>query len=450
MTQTNVGAPAATAAARPRGRPREIWAWALFDFANSPFTTLVVTFIYATYFTQAVPGGVERGTVLWSRGVTVTGIVVALLSPVLGALADRGGYRKLFLVATTVVCIAFVAALHWIRPESAGSVVLALACFVVANVAYETAEVFYNAFLPDIAPRDRIGRVSGIGWGLGYAGGLVALVVALVALVQPETPWLGFSKEGAENIRATNLLVAVWFAVFSLPTFLVLREDRSRVSRAGRVTREAYRQLRETFVDIRRYRQIVRLLLARLFYNDGLITIFAFGGIYAAGTFGFTFEEILVFGIVLNVAAGAGAFAMGFLDDRLGGKRTIAISLWGLIAAATLAVLAPTKTLFWVAGIVVGIFAGPNQSASRSLLGRLVPPDKENEFFGFFAFSGKATAFLGPFILGVLTQVFGSQRAGVSVVVVLLFVGWLVLRGVDEEAGIRAAARDDGPGGVAG
>jgi len=422
-----------------RGGGREIWAWALFDFANSPFTTLVVTFIYATYFTQAVPGGVEHGTVLWSRGVTVTGLVVALLSPILGALADRGGYRKLFLVATTVVCVAGTAALYWIDPVR---VVLALGCFVVANVMFETAEVFYNAFLPDIAPRDRIGRVSGIGWGLGYAGGLLALVVALVALVQPETPWLGFSKEGGENIRATNLLVAGWFAVFSVPTFLVLREDKSRISRQGRVTREAYRQLRDTFVEIRRYRQIVRLLLARLFYNDGLITIFAFGGIYAAGTFGFTFEEILVFGIVLNVAAGIGAFALGYVDDRLGGKRTIAISLWGLTASALLAVLAPNKALFWVAGIGVGMFAGPNQSASRSLLGRLVPPDKENEFFGFFAFSGKATAFAGPFLLGILTQLFGSQRAGVSVVVVLLLVGYLLLRGVDEEAGIKAAGRE--------
>jgi UMF1 family MFS transporter len=422
------------------GSSRAIWAWALFDFANSPFTTLVVTFIYATYFTQAVPGGAEHGTVLWSRGVTITGIAVAILSPILGALADRGGYRKLFLVATTLVCVAGTMALHWIVPDR---VVAALACFVVANVAFETAEVFYNAFLPDIAPPERIGRVSGIGWGLGYAGGLLALVVALVALVQPETPWFGFAKEGGENIRATNLLVAVWFLVFSLPTFLVLREDKSRISRRGSVAREAYVQLRETFVEIRRYRQIVRLLLARLFYNDGLITVFAFGGIYAAGTFGFTFEEILVFGIVLNVAAGAGAFALGWVDDRLGGKRTIAISLWGLILSALLAVVAPNKALFWVAGIGVGIFAGPNQSASRSLLGRFVPPDKENEFFGFFAFSGKATAFLGPFLLGVLTQISGSQRVGVSVVVVLLLIGLWLLRGVDEEAGIRAAARDE-------
>lgn len=422
-----------------KGRSLEIWSWALYDFANSPFTTLVVTFVYATYFTQEIAAGEEVGTALWSRGVTLTAIAVALLSPPLGALADRGGYRKPFLIVATSICVAGTVALFWVE---SGEVMVALAWFVVANVAFEMGGVFYNAFLPDIAPSDRIGRISGYGWALGYVGGLLALVVALVTLVQPENPWFGFSKDGGENIRATNLVVAAWFAVFALPLVVWVREDRSRVSKKGQVLVDAYRQLAETFREVRRYREIVRLLAARLFYNDGLVTIFAFGGIYAAGTFGFDFQEILVFGIVLNVCAGLGAFLLGHVDDRLGGKRTLEISLWGLVGATVLAVVAPSKPLFWLAGVVVGIFAGPNQSASRSLLGRFVPPHKENEFYGFFAFSGKATAFVGPFLLGVLTQVFGSQRAGVSVVVVLLVAGYLVLRGVDEKAGSRAARPD--------
>ncbi len=421
-----------------RGAGREVWSWALYDFANSPFTTLVVTFVYATYFTQVIAANEERGTVLWSRAVALTAIAVALLSPFLGALADRGGYRKLFLLISTAVCVVGSAALYWVEP---GRAVTALLFFVLANVAFEMGMVFYNAFLPDIATPGRIGRVSGYGWALGYGGGLVALVVALVALVQPEVPWFGFARDNGENIRATNLLVAGWFVVFSLPLFFWVHEDKSRVSLGGNVVAEAYDQLRGTFGEIRRYRQVVRLLLARVLYNDGLVTVFAFGGIYAAGTFDFSFEEILVFGIVLNATAGAGAFILGFLDDRLGGKRTLTISLWGLIAASSLAVVAPDKTTFWVAGIVVGIFSGPNQSASRSLLGRFVPPEKENEFFGFFAFSGKATAFLGPFLLGVLTAAFGSQRAGISIVVLLLVAGLVVLRGVDEEEGIRVAAR---------
>jgi UMF1 family MFS transporter len=418
--------------------PKAVWSWALYDFANSPFTTLVVTFIYATYFTQAIAPDAIHGTALWSRGVTVTALLVAFASPILGAYADRGGYRKLFLLLFTAVAVGGSVALFPVLP---GHTTKALVIFVVANVAFEMASVFYNAFLPDIAPPEKIGRISGYGWGLGYFGGLAALVVALVALVQPEAPWLGFSKEVGENIRATNLLVAGWFAVFSLPLFLWVREDTSRITRHGSVVGASLRQLVDTFHEIRTYRQVVRFLVARLLYNDGLVTIFAFGGIYAAGTFGFTVEEILVFGIVLNVAAGTGAFALGYLDDLLGGKRTIQISLWGLTLATLLAVVAPTKTLFWVAGILVGIFSGPNQSASRSLMGRFVPDDKENEFFGFFAFSGKATAFLGPLLLGVLTDLFGTQRAGVAVVLVLFALGLVLLARVDEREGIRAADR---------
>jgi UMF1 family MFS transporter len=269
------------------------------------------------------------------------------------------------------------------------------------------------------------------------------LVVALVGLVNPETPWFGFSTENGENIRATNLLVAAWFFIFSIPIFLWVKEDKSRISRTGKnVIRSSFKQLVGTFHEIRRYRQIIRLLLARLFYNDGLITIFAFGGIYAAGTFNFSFSEIMIFGIVLNVAAGAGAFVMGFLDDRLGGKKTIEISLYGLIIATVVAVFSPNKIFFWIAGIIVGIFSGPNQAASRSLMGRFVPLDKENEFFGFFAFSGKATAFMGPFLLGSLTELFNSQRVGVSAVLIFFIVGIVFLTLVDEKEGKDLARRD--------
>ncbi len=422
-----------------RGSDRlAIASWSLYDFANSPFTTLVVTFIYAAYFTQAIAPDPIHGTALWSRGVTVTALVVAALSPVLGALADRGGYRKRFLFLATAAAVVATAGLYLPLPGQVGA---ALAWFVVANIAFEMGMVFYNAFLPDIAAPEKIGRVSGYGWALGYAGGLLALVLALVGLVQPEVPWFGFGTEQGENIRATNLLVAAWFAVFSVPLFLVVPEDRSRVSQPGSILADTWRQLRDTFTEVRRYRQIVRLLFARLLYNDGLVTVFAFGGIYAAGTFGFEIREILLFGIVLNITSGLGAFALGFADDRLGGKRTIQISLWGLLAATSLAVFAPSRTWFWVSGVLLGIFVGPNQSASRSLMGRFVPDDKESEFFGFFAFSGKLTAFVGPLAFGLLTEAFGTQRAGVAFVLVLFLAGLALLAGLDEEEGRRVARR---------
>ncbi|HEX6996927.1 MAG TPA: MFS transporter [Gammaproteobacteria bacterium] len=419
------------------GQRRVLWSWALYDFANSSFTTLVVTFVYATYFTQAIAADAITGTALWSRAVTVTALVVAAASPMLGAIADRGGYRKLFVVISTLVCVAATAALYDVLP---GEVTAALVLFVIANVAYELGTVFYNAFLPDIAPPGRVGTVSGWAWGLGYFGGLLALAVALVAFVQPETPWFGFSKEDGENIRATNLLVAAWFLVFSLPLFLWVPESQRRSPVSGGVVRDAFAQLKRTFTEVRKYRQVVRFLIARLVYNDALVTIFAFGGIYAAETFGFGFDDVLLFGIAVNVTAGIGAAALGSLDDKIGGKRTIIISLAGLIAATTMAVLAPSAGWLWAAGLLLGIFTGPNQAASRSLMGRFVPRSVENEFFGFFAFSGKLTAFIGPLLLGIFTELSGSQRVGAAVVIVLFVLGWVLLLPVDEAEGSRVRA----------
>ena len=421
--------------------PKAIFSWCLYDFANSPFTTLIVTFIYSTYFTKAIAENEIIGTALWSKGVTISAILVAILSPIMGAMADRGGYRKSFLLVMTAIAILGSAFLYKFLP---GQVMQVLFWFIIANFAFEMGMVFYNAFLPDIAPPNKIGRISGYGWSLGYVGGLIAMFIALIGFIYPKVPWFGFSTENGENIRATNLLVSVWFLIFSLPIFIWVKEDKSQVSKSEKnIIASSLRQLVNTFHEIKRFRQIVRLLLARLFYNDGLITIFVFGGIYAAGTFHFSFTEIMIFGIVLNIAAGAGAFTLGFLDDRIGGKKTIQISLYGLIIAAIIAVFSPNKIFFWIAGIIVGIFSGPNQAASRSLMGRFIPPDKENEFFGFFAFSGKATAFMGPFLLGTLTQFFNSQRVGVSAVLLFFIVGALFLVIVDEKEGKMLANREN-------
>lgn len=409
----------------------------VYDFANSAFTTLVVTFVYATYFTEAIAPDSNTGTALWSRGITASAIIIALLSPIMGALADRGGSRKVFLLISTVVCIAATVGLFFPLP---GDVTQALVWFVVANVAFEMANVFYNAYLPDLATPSTIGRISGYGWGAGYVGGLACMILAWLVFINADAPPFGLLKDGT-HVRATNLLVAAWYAVFALPFFFLVEDPKgSDTSRGG--LKAALQQIKTTFTEVRRFRQIVRLLVARLVYNDGLITIFAFGGIYAAGTFGFTTNEIFFFGIALNVSAGVGALLFGFLDDYVGGRWTILVSLVGLSAATVLAVLTTNVTLFWVSGILVGLLAGPNQSASRSLMGRFVPPAKETEFYGFFAFSGKFTAFMGPLFLGLLTEAFDSQRVGVSVVLVFFLVGGLLLLRVNEQEGIELAGRN--------
>lgn len=420
---------------------RAIVGWALYDFANSAYTTLIVTFIYSSFFINylvldpvtGTPDAIA-GTGLWGRAGSIGAITVALLSPFLGALADRSGKRKRFLLFTTVLTV-LGASLLWL--PTPGHAMLALTIFVLSNIAYELCSVLYNSYLPDVAPPDRIGRISGYGWSLGYLGGLSAMAIALFVFVQPEPPLFGLDGDTFEHVRITGPLVAVWFAVFSIPFFLWVRDVRPPVKDDEPLLAGTVRRLGSTFRDLRRYRQIVRLLVARLVYNDGLTAIFAFGGPYAMATFGFSLTEVLYFGVLLNVTAGLGAFTMGFLDDRIGGRRTVLITLVGLTLTTAAAAAVQTKAGLWVVGFAIGLFVGPNQAASRSLLGRFVPHEKEAEFFGFFAFSGKAIGFLGFLLFGTATELFGTQRAGVITIVLFFVVGGLLLLRVDEADGLR-------------
>ncbi|MCH7490482.1 MAG: MFS transporter, partial [Gemmatimonadetes bacterium] len=308
-----------------------IAAWAMYDWANSPFTTLVVTFVISAVFVQAFAPDEITGTRLWTTAVSISLLIVALCSPLLGAMADRGGFRRKFLMISTAVCVLATVGIGLISPSQDNAILLMLTVFVVANVAFEVGMVFYNAFLPDIVTKEKIGRVSGYGWALGYGGGLVALLLGLFAFVGlgDDGGWLGLSTEGAFNARATAFLVAGWLAVFSIPTFLFVR-DPDHVPGATVSVRGAFADLAKAFRNIRKYREIVKFLVARIVFNDGLVTIFGISSIYAIGTFGFTLAEVIEMGIVINVAAGAGAFAFGFIDDKIGGKATVQVSLVAL------------------------------------------------------------------------------------------------------------------------
>jgi len=423
---------------------KALWGWALYDFGNSAFFTVILTFTYAVFFAEEIVPDGTIGSVVWATGVTVSGLIVAVSSPFLGALADRGGHRRRYLLIATAIAVLGTALLYFPTP---GEVRLALVIFVIANVAAELASVFYNSYLPDVSTPDNIGKISGYGWSLGYLGGLLVLGITLVGFVFPDQPWFGLStgQEGLfQNIRATPVVAALWFAVFAIPMFLWVPEpEHPRAPPLGELLRGTVRQLSDTFGHIRRYGQVVRLLFARMIYNDGLGLIFAIGVIYTVEVFGFTITQAMTFGLAVTVSAGLGAFAMGFLDDRIGGKKTILISLVGLTLAVLWATLAPAEstTSLYMAGLAIGIFMGPNQAASRSLLGRFVPPEKETEFYGFFAFSGKATAFMGPIIYNIMTTAFGSPRYGLGAMVMFFLSGGLILLTVDEQAGVAASGR---------
>lgn len=423
----------------PESSSKRVWSWACFDFANSAFGTLVLTFVFNTYFTTVIAPDKVTGTTLWGNTVAIASLLIAVLSPMLGAAADAFGWKKRFLAASTVIACLAIGGLYF---PVKGDVMLGLWVFGVALVATELSIVFNNAFLPEIAPKEKHGKVSGQAFALGYAGGLICLFIAMAGfLSETSDPWFGLSKDGQQNVRATNVLVAVWFAVFSIPILLWVKEKKPPQHTEGffRVARLSFGRLIDTFHHIREYKQLSWMLVARMFYNDGLVAIFSFGGIYATIVFGFTFQDLMVFGIALNVCSGVGSLVFSFVEDKIGSRVTIVISLIGLVLPTTAALFITTKAGFWVCAIVIGLFLGPNQSASRAYLSRLTPPDKANEFFGFFAFSGKATAFLGPLLYGQLVGHFGSQRAGMAVIPALMIIGMLIFvfktRGEDTAKG---------------
>jgi len=404
---------------------RALFSWCLFDWANSAFPTVITTFVFATYFTTTVAESTIAGTAAWGHAQSLAALIIALLGPALGAIADRGGRRKPWLLAFTALCVAACVGLWFTQPER-GDVIWALTFVVLGTVGFEIGMVFYNALLPEIAAPERLGRLSGWGWGMGYAGGLACLSVALVGFIQTDAPWFGLAAGTAEPVQATTLLVAAWVSLFALPLFL-WTPDKPRGERTMEALRNGLVTLVNTLCNIRRYAQTARFLLARMIYIDGLNTLFAFGGIYAAGTFGMALEEVILFGIAINVTAGIGAACFAWLDDNIGPKRTILIALGGLIWFGGALLLASGKVWFWALALPLGLFVGPAQAASRSFMARLAPPHMRAEMFGLFAFSGKVTAFLGPLFLAWATLAFDSQRAGMATIIVFLAVGFVLL-----------------------
>ncbi|MEK9672137.1 MAG: MFS transporter [Rhodospirillaceae bacterium] len=414
------------------GRPGRA-AWALYDWANSAFPTAIITFVFSAYFTKAIAETPERGTELWGYAISLSALAVAVLSPLLGAISDHAGPRKPWIFTFSIICIILCFGLWHAAPE-ARNILWVLVAVGVANLAFEMAAVFYNAMLPDIARPTHIGRLSGWAWGLGYFGGIACLVGILVLFVQPEVPAFGLSadKDKLENVRAVGPFVGAWFAVFCLPMLFLTPDTPATGVGIRDAVRRGARTLAATIRNLRQYRDIARYLLARMIYTDGLNTLFAFGGIYAAGTFGMETDEIIKFGIALNVTAGIGAFAFAWIDDWIGPKRTILISVWGLLALSSAILLIEDKALFWIVGPALGLFVGPAQSASRSMMARMAPADMRAEMFGLYALSGKATAFLGPALLAWTTGYFMSQRAGMATILLFFAAGIWLMRGVPD------------------
>jgi UMF1 family MFS transporter len=432
--------------------------WAMFDWANQPFFTVVTTFIFAPFFTSVIIADPVRGQAMWGYTQSVSGVIIAVLSPILGAMADAGGAKKPWILAFQVLTVIGCVALWWAVPAGASTVRLVLVAVILATIGAEFSIVFNNALLPTLVPPERMGRLSGFGWGMGYVGGLIALFAVLIAsrpellgiATPPGEAMFGLDRASHELERLTGPASALWLAIFVIPMFAFTPDTARTGLRPLAAARIGIGRLVETLRRLRRYRNQLLYLLAFMVYNDGLAAVIAFGGVYAAGTFGWTTTELGIFGIVLTVFATGGCFAGGWLDDRIGSRRTVQIAIVGTIFA-TLGIMsvghadiffgvavAPHESgdaLFSSAGekvflafaLLLGICMGPMQAASRTMIGRLAPPGMVTEFYGLFALSGRATTFMAPFLIGVFTQISASQRAALVVVLVFLVVGFALL-----------------------
>jgi UMF1 family MFS transporter len=432
--------------------------WIMFAWAAEPFFTLITTFVFAPYFAAHVAADPAKGQSLWGFATAAAGLVIASMSPVLGAIADASGRRKPWIAAFGVLLVIGAGLLWFARPGDVRAIVPLLIAYGLASVGVEFAIVFNNSMMPALVPPDRLGRLSGTSWATGYVGGILSLVVVLGFLAaNPETgrtlfglvPLFGLDPATHQGDRITGPLTGVWFIIFALPMFL-LTPDHPAKRPIDEALREGLTELRHTLRELPSRPSIAAFLLANMIYTDGLVSLFAFGGIYAAGTFGWNTIQIGTFGIILAIAGAFGAWLGGKLDDRFGPRRVIAGSLIILLVsiAAILMVdkdsillikVAPARSdeglfasaaerTYLLLGCLIGAAGGPLQAASRTLLIRLAPRDRIAQYFGLFALTGKVTSFIGPLLIGIVTAVTESQKAGMAVLVLFFIAGLALLR----------------------
>ena len=410
-------------------RVREVWAWSMYDFANSAYTTVVVTAVFGAYFVGVVANGEAWATFAWTAALSVSYGLILVTGPLVGAWADAHAAKKRLLFLSTVGCVLFTALLFFASP---GAVALSLALVIVSNYFFGTGENLIAAFLPELADSRAMGRVSGWGWSFGYLGGLAALGICLWYITRSQNR--GFSAE--HFVPVTMLITAAFFALAATPTFLFLKER----ALAQRGHQGAWQRLLETWRNSGRYLDLRRFLVCLLFYQAGITAVVALAAIYAEQAMKFTTQQTVTLILVVNITAALGAFGFGYLQDRIGHVRAVGLTLVGWIVMVLLAGFSQNKETFWLAANLAGLCMGSSQAAGRAIVGYLAPPARLAEFFGLWGLSVKAASIFGPLTYGVVTLLFaGNHRLGIFATGIYFVIGLALLIGIDVERGRRAA-----------
>lgn len=395
---------------------KKVFIWTLFDFANTSFSIVVVTFLYAVYFKKVVAEGKAIGDLYWSIGTSLAMIITAIISPVLGAIADYSAGKKRFLLFFTLLCIAATASLFFVGE---GSVILGITLFVLANIGFEAGLVFYDSFLPEITEPKNFGRVSGYGFAMGYLGSLATLAI-IFPFIQ------------AEMIRESFPVAALFFLIFAIPLFIYLKDNRKRKSESISYFKIGISRVWNTISHLKHYKNLATFLLAYFCYIEGVNTIIFFSGNYASTTLGFTDTELLIFFLTVQTTAIVGSVVLGILADSIGQKKTIIITLIMWLITVLIAYSVHDKNNFYFVGLIAGAAMGSSQSTSRSLMSKLTPPDKKTEFFGFYSFFGKSSAIIGPLVFGFVSFLSGDQRLAIFSIGLFFLVGLLILLKVND------------------
>ena len=424
-----------SAALNPGVAKREVFGWAMYDFANSGYTTVVMTAVFNAYFVGVVADGADWGTLAWTLTLGLSNALVMLTMPLIGAYADAHAAKKRLLIISTAGCVLATALLAQV---GRGDLWLAVVAIVVSNLFYAYGESLTAAFLPELARREAMGRVSGWGWSFGYFGGMLTLGLSLAYVLWAQ----GRGLPATHFVPVTMLITAAIYALAALVTFWLLKERAvpQHAGAAGNSTAQPWQRLLHTWREASRYQDFATLLLCALFYQAGISVVIALAAVYAEQVLGFKQTETMMLVFLVNIAAAVGAFAFGHWQDRIGHRLALAITLWGWIVMTVLAVLATSAPLFWLAAVLAGLCMGSSQSAGRAMAGLFAPADRLAEFFGLWTFAVRLSAIIGPITYGIVTlATAGNHRIAIFSTGLFFVLGLVVLRRVDMARGLAAA-----------